>query len=113
MAGQRDDPDSTLSRVRRLLRLRTTEPELRTGAGTEVLFAGYPLVYRRGDRHLVVVNPAGTARSVELPALALASAQPLEVSGVRLLDGHVEAGPFGYGVFLMGTGATTAGCAKV
>jgi glycosidase len=113
VAGQRDDPDSTLSCVRRLLRLRTTEPELRTGAGTEVLFAGYPLVYRRGDRHLVVVNPAGAARSVEVPALAVASAQPLEVSGVRLLDGHVEAGPFGYGVFLMGTGATTAGCAKM
>jgi maltose alpha-D-glucosyltransferase/alpha-amylase len=75
--------------------------------------AGYPLVYRQGDQHLVVVNPAGTARSVELPALAVASVQPLEVSGVRLLDGHVEAGPFGYGVFLRGTGATTAGCAKV
>ena len=71
MAGQRDDSDSTLIRVRRLLRLRTTASELRTDASAEVLFAGYPLVYRRGDQHLVVVNPAGTARGVELPALAV------------------------------------------
>ena len=69
MAGQRDDSDSTLIRVRRLL-----------------------------------ARPAASS----CLRWQWASVQPLGVSGVRLLYGHVEAGPFGYGVFLMGAGPTTA-----
>jgi hypothetical protein len=75
VAGQRDDSDSTLIRVRRLL--------ARPAASSCLRWQWASVQHRLG------------------------------VSGVRLLDGHVEAGPFGYGVFLMGTGATTAGCAKV
>ncbi len=101
VAAQTGDPASPLERVRRLIRLRRETPELRTTAETTVLAAGYPFVYRRGDRHVVVVNPAGTARSVEVPELAGLVARGLESDGVRVADGRVEAAAFGYGVFVV------------
>lgn len=101
VAAQRADPDSTLHRLRRLIRLRRSTPELRPGPGTTVLTAGYPLVYRRGDRHLVVINPAGSHRSAEVPALHTTRAVPLEASGIVVGRSAVLAEPFGYGVFLL------------
>jgi glycosidase len=99
VAAQHGDPASTLNRVRRLLRLRRSTPELRTTSTTTVLAEGYPFVYLRGDHHLVVVNPAGTRRSVDIRSLAHRTAHALEVSGVSVADGRVEAAAFGYGVF--------------
>ena len=101
VAAQHPDPASTLNRVRRLLQFRRATPELRTAATTTVLASGYPLVYARGDRHLVVVNPAGTARTADIPSLAARNARPLEASGTTVTGRRVETGAFGYGVFAL------------
>ncbi len=89
---------STLNVVRRLIALRREVPALGTGAPARVLTRDYPFAYLRGDRHLVVVNPRREPAAAEVGA-ASAAARPLEVSGVRVGDGRVEADGFGYGVF--------------
>ena len=86
---------------RRLLH-RPGTPELRTAAATTVLAAGYPLVYLRGDRHLVVVNPFGTTRTADIPSLKARTTRPLEASGTAVTGGHVETAAFGYGIFALG-----------
>ena len=91
----------TLNRVRRLIQLRRDTPELRTAAATTVLAPGYPLVYLRGDRHLVVVNPSGTARTVDIPSLSAHTARTLEANETAVAGGRVAAGTFGYGVFAL------------
>ncbi|MGB7964349.1 MAG: alpha-amylase family glycosyl hydrolase [Propionicimonas sp.] len=101
VAAQRAAAQSPLRRIRRLVELRRATPELRPGPDTTVLSPGYPLVYLRGDRHLVVVNPASTARSATIPALEGRTARALEVSGIHVASELVTADPFGYGVFLL------------
>ncbi len=123
VASQVDDPASTLNRVRRLVALRRSVPDLGPDGATTVLHEGYPLVYLRGDRHLVVLNPGREPVSVVLadapaaaavtealldaaapdaelpPPGALGGARALEVDGVELAGGTVRAAGFGYGVF--------------
>jgi glycosidase len=99
VASQREDADAILRCVQRLIQLRRTTPDLRTSATTVVMAAGYPLVYQRGDHHLVVVNPAGTKKTANIPALQARDTRPLEVRGARVAGSRVEAEPFGYGVF--------------
>ena len=48
VAAQRADPGSVLHLVRRLIALRRATPALGLAGATEVLHAGYPLVYLRG-----------------------------------------------------------------
>jgi glycosidase len=102
VAAQRDDPDSPLNRVRRLVRLRRETPALRTAAATEVLTRGYPFSYLRGGSHLVVVNPGRSRVTARPQALLGRTVIPLEVSGVRVDDGEIDADGFGYGVFNLG-----------
>jgi glycosidase len=97
VAAQRDDPGSTLSMVRRLIALRRSVPELGGRAGTTVLTRDYPFAYRRGDSHLVVVNPRRERAVADLPGLA--EARALEGAGVRVSGGRIEADGFGYGIF--------------
>jgi glycosidase len=99
VAIQRDDPSSTLNRVRRLIRLRRETPALRPTASTEVLAAEYPLVYLRGGSHLVVINPSSKTVTADIPALSDRAFTGLEVNGVKLKGSVVHAGPFGYAVF--------------
>jgi maltose alpha-D-glucosyltransferase/alpha-amylase len=99
VAAQRDDPHSTLHRLRRLIQLRKQTPELRTAAPTTVLTRGYPLTYLRGTDHLVVVNPRREPVSVLVPDLQGRAVEALEVSGAEVRDGTVRADGFGYGVF--------------
>lgn len=101
VASQREDVDSPLNRVHRLIQLRRATPELRTEAETTVLAAGYPFVFLRGESHVVVVNPAGTPQMVDIPALQGSALRPLETSGVRAENGQVLAEAFGYGVFVL------------
>jgi maltose alpha-D-glucosyltransferase / alpha-amylase len=101
LAAQTDDPDSPLNRVRRLIRLRRETPALRTGAPTEVLTRGYPFSYLRGGSHLVVVNPGRDRVTARPQALHGRTVTPLEVSGVRVDDGEIDADGFGYGVFAL------------
>ena len=100
VAAQLADPDSTLHLVRGLLALRRATPALGARAPTRVLHAGYPFVYLRGDRHLVVVNPRREAAvvQVELDEGTVGSSTLL-ANGVELSGATVRAAGFGYGIF--------------
>ncbi|MFE7766064.1 alpha-amylase family glycosyl hydrolase [Streptomyces sp. NPDC057438] len=96
VAAQRADDTSLLHLVRRLIALRRRTPELGAGGSVEVLHAGYPFVYVRGGRYLVVVNPQRhTASCPYEPAVP----GTLEARGVVVSDGTITAQGFGYGVF--------------
>lgn len=97
VAAQLDDPSSTLNIVQRLIALRRSTPALGTAASTEVLTHDYPFAYVRGGTHLVVVNPSREQTSADVTIVG--SPQSLEVSGVRVTEGHIVADGFGYGVF--------------
>ena len=97
VADQRADPGSTLHLVRRLIALRRATPALGGRAATTVLHDGYPLVYRRGDTHLVVVNPRRQPATVEIAGLG--SVRALLSEGVSLRGGRIDASGFGYAVF--------------
>jgi glycosidase len=105
VAAQRDDPGSTLNRLRRLIRLRRDTPALRTAAPTTVLTRGYPLTYLRGPDHLVVVNPRRDPVSLSVAGLRGRDAVALEADGAQVRDGVVRADGFGYGVFRLGPAA--------
>ncbi|MEU9212343.1 alpha-amylase family glycosyl hydrolase [Streptomyces sp. NPDC048415] len=100
VAAQFADDTSLLHLVRRLVALRTNTPELGRGGSVEVLHAGYPFVYVRGGRYLVVVNPRRDDVSCVFDAEA--DAHPLEVAGVTIDEGTITAGGFAYGVFELG-----------
>ncbi|MFJ1671749.1 alpha-amylase family glycosyl hydrolase [Streptomyces bottropensis] len=96
VAAQRADDTSLLHLVRRLIALRGRTPELGSGGSVEVLHPGYPFVYVRGGRYLVVVNPQRYMASCPYePAVHTA----LEARGVKVADGTITAQGFGYGVF--------------
>ncbi|HEU5266477.1 MAG TPA: alpha-amylase family glycosyl hydrolase [Jatrophihabitans sp.] len=98
VSAQREDPASVLHTVRELIALRKQERALGVGAPTTVLHGDYPLVYLRGDRHLVVVNPLGAAARAPID-LAGRDVRVLAGTGVEVRDGQVRAERFGYGVF--------------
>ncbi|MGV9267801.1 alpha-amylase family glycosyl hydrolase [Kitasatospora sp. NPDC003701] len=114
VATQRADPTSLLHTVRRLIALRRAHPGLGSGGTVEVRSAGYPLVYTRAGRYLVVVNPRREPGAVPLGsalpgggsgasgAVGPARVRPLDVQGVRVVDGELRADGFSYGVFELG-----------
>ena len=99
VAGQRADTDSLLHTVRDLIALRRAHPELGHAGSLEVLSDGYPLVYLRGDRFLVVVNPSDSTRVLSHGRPELAEATPVRQTGVKLDPTSVTAGPFSFGIF--------------
>lgn len=84
VAAQRADPGSLLHLVRRLIALRRNTPQLGARGSVRVLHAGYPLVYLRGDRYLVVVNPRREPARVGLPRPV--RGLPVLGAGVELTD---------------------------
>ncbi|WP_326599368.1 alpha-amylase family glycosyl hydrolase [Streptomyces sp. NBC_01803] len=102
VAAQRADESSLLRLVRRLIALRRATPELGGRAGVEVLHSGYPLVYVRGDRYLVVVNPRREPASFTLPRPEPApTARPVETSGVTVSGREITAPGFSFGIFAL------------
>ncbi|MFI0357827.1 alpha-amylase family glycosyl hydrolase [Actinomadura sp. 9N407] len=96
---QRADPDSLLNLVRRLIALRASAPELRGSGGVEILNDGFPFVYVRGDRYLVVVNPRRDPARLPLSRPGLDTARPVEGSGVTLDAEAISADGFAYGIY--------------
>ncbi|WP_336407909.1 DUF3459 domain-containing protein, partial [Streptomyces caniscabiei] len=96
VAAQRADAASLLHLVHRLIALRRRTPELGSGGSVEVLHAGYPFVYVRGGRYLVVVNPQ--RNTVDRP-YEHAVRGTLEARGVEIADGTITARGFGFGIF--------------
>ncbi|MEU2429171.1 alpha-amylase family glycosyl hydrolase [Streptomyces sp. NPDC007861] len=105
VAAQREDPGSLLNLVRRLIALRKAAPELGSAGGTQVLHAGYPFVYVRGGRYLIVVNPRRTEAEFTLPE-GVTVGGTLEASGVGVgvHDAVVRAAGFAYGIFTVTAG---------
>ncbi|MGW0821700.1 alpha-amylase family glycosyl hydrolase [Streptomyces sp. NPDC002845] len=97
VTAQRADDTSLLHLVRRLVALRAVAPELGSGGSVEVLHAGYPFVYVRGGRYLVVVNPQRNGGSHAYNDTRRAVA--LEASGVHVSADSIAAQGFGYGIF--------------
>ena len=64
VADQRDDPDSFLRLTRDLIALRTSTPDLATGAWTAVGAPDGVLAYRRGEQTVVALNLGETAATV-------------------------------------------------
>jgi glycosidase len=99
VAAQRADGQSLLHLVRRLILLRTANPELGSAGSLEVLHDGYPLAYLRGGRFLVVVNPARKTVVLPLTRPDLAEATAVENNGVTVDRDAITAQPFAYGIF--------------
>lgn len=99
VAAQRADDTSLLHLVHRLIALRRRTPELGSGGSVEVLHAGYPFVYLRGGRYLVVVNPQ---RHEAGYPYTLPVRSTLEGQGVDIVGGTITARGFGYGIFELG-----------
>jgi maltose alpha-D-glucosyltransferase / alpha-amylase len=103
VAAQRDDEDSLLKQVRRLIALRKATPQLGAHGTVDVLNTGYPFVYTRGGTHLVVANPRREAASFDASALAADGGElelrGIEVHGVTIVGHELQTAPFSYGVF--------------
>jgi len=99
VAGQQADPSSLLNTVRDLIALRRAHPELGPAGRLEVLSDGYPLVYLRGGRFLIVVNPSDQTRTLPHQRPELAKAAAVRPTGVTLDQTTITAGPFSYGIF--------------
>lgn len=99
VADQRDDPDSTVNLVRRLIRLRRQHRALGAIDEPAVLNEGYPFVYLRGGTHLVIVNPRREPARYPLDGMVVAG--DLLSDGVTLRDDAIEIDGFGYGVFIV------------
>jgi maltose alpha-D-glucosyltransferase/alpha-amylase len=99
VAAQRADEGSLLHLVRRLIALRKATPELGAHSPVDVLHTGYPFVYVRGGRFLVVVNPRRETAELRLPRPGLGDGRPVLNEGVRLGEGLVTAPGFSWGVF--------------
>jgi maltose alpha-D-glucosyltransferase/alpha-amylase len=108
VAAQREDEESLLNQVRRLIALRAAHPALGSGGTVDVLHTGYPFVYTRGGNHLIVTNPRREPARFEISGLDGAGAQSapklraLAGRGVRITDGEIAADGFSYGVFEIG-----------
>lgn len=93
VAGQREDPESLLHFVRALI---AEHRRLSGSAPPEVLHAGYPLVFTRGDT-VVVLNPAG--RQVTAQLHSRGDWVPRLERGVTCIGDTVVCEPFAYGLF--------------
>jgi maltose alpha-D-glucosyltransferase/alpha-amylase len=86
VAAEEKDPSSLLNRVRKLIRLKHTEPALTAYAEFIPLYAKentYPFVYARaggGETLLVILNPAAKAASAEFSL-------PVECRELKLMAG--------------------------
>ena len=98
VADEAADPHSLLNRVRELIRLRAAHPELGAGGTVRVVHAGYPGVFVRAERYVVVVNPSARRETWTLPG-DLCVRGPVLARGVVVEGVGVRAEPFGYGVF--------------
>jgi glycosidase len=99
VAAQRDDPNSTLHLVRKLIALRKATPALGGRADTQVVCAEYPFAYIRGGSHLVVVNPREAQATVTVAGAA--DSRELLAEGVAVDGDTITVDGFGYGVLAL------------
>jgi glycosidase len=97
VAAQRADDRSLLNTVRALIALRRAHSALGVEGDLRVLCTGYPLVYVRGGRYLVVVNPCRSATA--LSTVDVRPARLLLGEGIEVRDGTIRAAGHGYAIF--------------
>ncbi|MGX6603138.1 alpha-amylase family glycosyl hydrolase [Micromonosporaceae bacterium Da 78-11] len=102
VAGQQDEPASTLTLVRELVALRRATPALGGRTSTRVVHEGYPFAYVRAGSHLVVVNPRREAATLTGPEAV--GATPVWTSGVTVTPEGLLLAGFGYGVLTLSPG---------
>lgn len=69
-ASQEQDPDSLWRHVRNLITLRKNDPDLSPDSPIEILSReprGYPLVYKRGHKIIIALNPGANEETCRLP----------------------------------------------
>lgn len=85
------DPDSLYTTVRKLLKIREAEDDLKAEPNLDVLYAeGQVLVYRRG-RIIVGMNTSGNEKKVSLTDMSV-SGKLFELGNVALKDGVMTLG---------------------
>ena len=97
VADSLPDPNSLLNRVQRLIALRKAHPALGSSAPVEILNDGYPLVYRRGSDHLVVINPR--LEPAHVTVRGVAGMRPLEAYGISCQGDEITAHGLSYGIY--------------
>ncbi|MGI6106364.1 MAG: alpha-amylase family glycosyl hydrolase [Lachnospiraceae bacterium] len=102
VADQEKDPRSLLNTVRSVLALRHAEKDLQADGEFASVFESdeNPLfVYRRGGL-ILAVNPSGSARSAELPAVYRSEMKPVcTIGSGAYTGGKVTLGPQSFAVF--------------
>ena len=99
VATQRADEGSLLHHVKALIALRRAHPEFGVHASLEVLHDGYPLVYLRGGRFLVVVNPSADPVLLRHGRAEFEGARAVRETGVQVDGTALTAQGFAYGIF--------------
>jgi alpha-glucosidase len=88
---QRSDPGSPLRLVRDLIALRRSEPDLLSGAYSQVRASGEVWVYRRGERHLVALNCGNEEAAVQARGTVAICTQ--RARDGEVVDGTLTLGP--------------------
>ena len=101
-----EDPASLPHLIRDLIQLRRANPEFGPDGDLLILSDGYPLVYLRGGRFLVVVNPGGKPAVFEHTRPAFADAHTVRDTGVRIDADTIAAESFAFGIFRLRGDAT-------
>lgn len=102
VAAQRDDPNSLLCLVQRLIALRKSEPAFSPGSDLQVFSTDYPFTYLRGNRYLVAVNPRRDAAEIVVDDARLSGARAVENVGTTIDGTRLRVGGFGFGIFDLG-----------
>jgi maltose alpha-D-glucosyltransferase/alpha-amylase len=103
VAQQRIAPNSLLRTVKDLIAIRRAHVELGPGGSLEILHDGYPLVYLRGARFLVIINPSGRACALPHDRPEFTRSTGLKHTGVTIDPATIFANPFSYGIFQLQT----------
>ena len=99
VAAQEQDPNSTLTLVKRLIALRKSTPALGSRVATRGLHDGYPFADLRGETHLVVVNPQRDQATLSTGELS--GAASLLASGISIVGDTLTAEGFAFGIFAL------------
>lgn len=94
--AQEVEPSSVLHTVRALTNLRRETAALRAGTATKVVHSDYPLVYLRGETHLVAVNPKG--ETVEFQSELIREAQILLQQSTTIDGDSLKIAAFGFAI---------------
>ncbi|MEY4323303.1 MAG: hypothetical protein RL410_1084, partial [Actinomycetota bacterium] len=89
------DPSSPIHLIRQLVEIRRATPSLGTYGDAEVIHGSYPLVFKRGEKHLVVINPRRERATI---AISVNVRKTLLNSGVEISADEIVSAGFSYAI---------------